>query len=56
MRAASPLFHQPPRNTHVAAEFRAMRTQMGLLQLFHANKAAKDIIQALETRKKMTRY
>lgn len=39
------LFGQPTRNAFVAAELRAVRTQMGVLQLLHAYEAAKYIVE-----------
>lgn len=47
VRTLTSLLGQPARNAQVAAQFRAVRTEMGLLQLLHADEAAEHIVQVL---------
>lgn len=47
VRTLAPLLGQPARDAQVAAQFRAVRTEVRFLQLLHANEAAEHIVQVL---------
>ena len=47
-----PLFHEPSTDAAITAQFTAEWAQMSFLQLFHANKASKDIDEGLKAASK----
>ena len=50
MWALRPLLRQPPADAEVAAELRAVRAEVRVLQLLHADEAAEHVRQRLHRR------
>ena len=48
MGALRPLLSEPPSDANVAAQLGAVRTQVGISQFLHADKASKNFSQSLE--------
>ena len=50
MGALGPLFREPPSDAEVAAELGAVRAEVRVLQLLHADEAAEHVRQRLHRR------